>query len=134
MTITSYTTFSAGLAALSVTGVTRQLTAPPASLETADLPTSWPGLPRGEEPAFTFQTPAGWPTLICDLIIAIEPVGQNTQSANYTATVAIMDALSTALRGLSLGRTMPTWIINANVQVIVGGANYWAVVATVSGR
>ena len=132
MTITSYTTLSAGLAALTVTGVTRKLTAPPASIETADLPTSWPGLPRGEEPPLTFQTAGGWPTLVCDFIIAVEAVGQNTQGGNYSSTLTIMDALSTALRGASIGRATLRWTINANVQVIVGSTTYWAVVATVT--
>lgn len=133
MTITTYTTFAAALAALSVTGVTRKLTAPPTSIATADLPAMWPGLPRGEEPSMTFKTAGGWPTLICDLIVAIEPVGQNTQGANYTATLAIMDALSTALRASSIGRASLTWTINANVQVIVSDTTYWAVVCTVTG-
>lgn len=134
MTITSYTTFAGALAALSVTGVTRNLTTPPASIETADLPAMWPGLPRGEEPPFTFQTSGGWPEITCELIIAVEPIGQSTQSANYTATLSIMDALCTALRGAEIGRSLLRWTINTNVQVVVGSTTYWAVVATVTGN
>jgi hypothetical protein len=133
--ITSYATFTTALAALTVTGVTRKLDAPPASLGTADLPAMWPGLPRGEEPPMTFQAGGGWPAMFCDLVIALEPVGQNTQSANYAATVEMLDNLSTALRGAtSIGRATLRWSITANVQVDVSGTPYWAVIASIEGR
>ena len=133
--ITSYATFTTGLAALAVTGVTRKLDAPPASLGTADLPAMWPGLPRGEEPHMTFQAGGGWPAMFCDLVIALEPVGQNTQSANYAATITMLDSLSTALRGATtIGRGGLRWSITANVQVDVSGTPYWAVIATIEGR
>ncbi|MFA6271161.1 MAG: hypothetical protein WC657_08210, partial [Candidatus Paceibacterota bacterium] len=119
---------------LTVTGVTRKLDNPPASLGTADLPAMWPGLPRGEEPPMTFQANGGWPVLVCDLVVALEPVGQNTQSANYAATVAMLDNLSTALRGANIGRGGLRWSITANAQVDVSGTPYWAVIATIEGR
>jgi len=132
--ITSYSTYTVALAALSVTGVTRKFTHPPASLATADLPAMWPGLPSGNEPAFTFQTSGGWPTLICDLTVAVEPVAQSTQSSNYDLMITIIDNLSTALRAASIGRSLLTWIITGNAQVTVAGTTYWAVIATVSGK
>lgn len=132
--ITPYATFTSGLAALTVTGVTRKFTAPPTSIGTADLPAMWPGLPRGEEPGMAFQDNGGWPAMFCDLVIALEPVGQNTQSANYAATVAMLDNLSTALRGANIGRASLRWSITANVQVDVSGTPYWAVIATIEGR
>lgn len=132
--ITSYATFTEAVADLSVTGVKRKLTAPPASLASTDLPASWPGLPRGIEPAMTFTSAGGWPALFCDLIVAVEAVGLNTQSANYANTIEIMDNLSTALRGASIGRSKIIWEITANVQVSVGDTTYWAVIATIEGR
>lgn len=133
--MTTYTAFTAAIAALTVTGVSKQYTAPPASLATADLPASWPGLPRGEDGGLTFQSAGGWPVLFCDLVIAIEPVAQNTQSANYTTTVAIMDNLSTALQAATgLGRSKVSWSITANVQIQVADTTYWAVIATIEGR
>lgn len=132
--ITSYATFTSGLAALSVTGVKRKFTEPPASIGTGDLPAQWPGLPSGDEPQMTFGGGGGWPVLRADLVIAIEPVGQNTQSANYAATVAAMDNLSAALRSASIGRSNLVWSITSNVQVVVSDVTYWAVIATVEGR
>jgi hypothetical protein len=81
----------------------------------------------------TYQTNGGWPQMTCDLIIAVEPVGQNTQSANYDNMVTAMDNLSTALRGASIGRGPLTWTITGNVQIAVAGTTYWAVIATVTG-
>ena len=134
MTITSYATYTAGLAALSVTGVTKKFTEPPGSIGTADLPAMWPGLPRGEEPAMTFQTSGGWPTLTCELIIAVEAVNQGTQAQNYALVVSILDNLSTALRTANLGRYLLTWTVNANATVEVSGTSYWAIVCTIAGR
>ena len=131
--ITTYAAFTTALAGLTVTGVTRKFTEPPESSGTADLPASWPGLPRGDEHPITFTSEGGWSTCVCDLVIAVEAVGQNTQSANYASTMTIIDALSTALRGTTIGRTKLLWTISANVQVIVAGTPYWAVVATVAG-
>jgi hypothetical protein len=133
-TPTTYASFSAALAALTVTGVTRKFTYPPPSLATADLPASWPGLPSGNEPMMTFQTAGGWPALTCDLVVALEPTAQNTQSANYAATVAMMDNLSTALRSGTIGRGPMTWTITANVQIQVADVTYWAVIATIEIR
>jgi len=131
--ITSYATFTTDLAALSVTGVTRKYTHPPTSLNTGDLPAMWPGLPSGDEPMLTFQTKGGWPEMTCDLVVAVEPVAQNTQSANYSDMITILDNLSTALRASTIGRGPMTWMITGNVQVAVAGTTYWAVIATVTG-
>jgi len=131
--ITSYATFTTALAELSVTGVTRAFTHPPESLGTADLPALWPGLPSGNEPMLTFQTKGGWPEMTCDLVVAVEPVPQNIQSANYDDMITIIDNLSTALRAASIGRGPLTWTIAGNAQVTVAGTIYWAVIATVTG-
>lgn len=131
--ITTYASFVTALAALTVTGVTRKYSSPPASLNTADLPAMWPGLPRGDEPRMTFEGGGGWPALFCDLVIALEPYGGNTQLANFTATVAMFDNLSSALRSASIGRSGLRWSITADA-VDVSGTPYWAVMATIEGR
>ena len=131
--ITSYSTFTTALARLTVTGVERYYTHPPTSLSTADLPAMWPGLPSGDEPMLTFKTKGGWPEMTCELTIAVEPVAQDRQSANYTNMITAMDNLSTALRAATFGRGPITWTITGNAQVSVAGTTYWAVIATVTG-
>ena len=133
MTITTYSAFATALSGLSVTGVTKAYTEPPASIPSADLPASWPGLPRGNEHAVTFAGGGGWAEVTCDLVVAVEAVGQNTLSANYTATMTIIDALTTALRAASIGRSKLSWAISANVQIMVSDTPYWAVIASVTG-
>jgi hypothetical protein len=134
--ITSYAAFAAALAVLPITGVRRKFTSPPASVAAADLPAIWPGLPYVVEPQMTFTTSGGWPAMKCDLIVALEPVGLNTQSANYADTIAMMDTLSGVLRSSSnhIGRGPMTWTITANVQINVAGNLYWAVIATIEIR
>jgi hypothetical protein len=134
MAITTYATFTAGLAALSVTGVSRKFSNPPASIGTADLPAMWPGLPRGNEAAMTFDGGGGWPEYTCDLVIAVEPTAQNTQAGNYANMITVLDNLCTALRAAAIGKTKLNWDITANAQVDVAGITYWAVIATVTGH
>ena len=134
MAITTFAQFTNGLAGLSVTGVNRSYDHPPASIDTADLPALWIMLPSNDEPSFTFEGQGGWATLTCDVIIAVEPVGQNTQSANYDLTITILDNLCDALRDADIGRSKLTWAINTNVTIEISGTTYWAIVATVEGR
>jgi len=131
---TTYATFTSAIAALTVTGVTRKFTYPPASVETADLPCSYPALPRSIEDGWTFTGGGGWPAMFCDLVILLEPVGQNTQSANYAALIAMVDNLLTALRAASIGRAKINWEITTNVQVQVHDAAYWAIITTIEAR
>lgn len=132
--ITTYATYTAALAALSVSGVTRKYTEPPASIGTADLPAMWPSLPHGSETPLTFAGGGGWPVLVCDLVIAIEAVNQGTQAQNYAAMIAQLDYMNTALRAASIGRAKLSWTITANAQVQVADTTYWAVIATIEGR
>jgi hypothetical protein len=72
--------------------------------------------------------------MFCDLIVLLEPVGQNTQSANYAATIAMIDNVSAALRAANIGRAKLNWEITTNVQVAVADSAYWAVITTVEAR
>lgn len=130
MTITSYTSFVAALAGLSITGVTRAYTEPPRQLNTADLPCSYPSLPSGSEALWTGDAAGGWPTMRADLVVLVEPWAQNTRSANYTATVALMDNIGAVLRAADLARSRPRWTIRTEV-VSIGDVPYWAVICTV---
>jgi hypothetical protein len=124
---TTYTAFVTALEALTVTGVTRKFTqGQPNSLNTADLPAQWVDLPRGESvPA----TCAGdmTRTLTADLLVALEPVGQNTRPTNFDACVTMLDSLHTALDAADLGTdATPSWTSRL-VFVTVNTIDYWAV-------
>jgi len=89
-------------------------------------------LPRGES---TWATASGdiQRTIAADLIIAVEPVGQNTRPANFAACVALIDALHTALDAWADPLTgPPTW--NSKLAYItVNTVDYWAIATEVSG-
>jgi hypothetical protein len=129
---TTYTAFVTALEALTVTGVTRKFTqGQPNSLNTADLPAQWVDLPRGESvPA----TCAGdmTRTLAADLLVALEPVGQNQRPTNFDATVTMLDSLHTALDAADLGTdATPSWISRLQI-VTVNTVDYWAVITEVT--
>lgn len=131
------TTFAAwlnSLEGLTIAGVTRCYTAgPPASLTTADLPAQWLELPHGETRPACAGAEGGDRTLYTDLVIALEPVGQNTQAANFDATVAMLDSIETGLKALTSVLLGPmTWRSRLAI-VTVSGNTYWAVITEVEG-
>ena len=130
---TTYATFLAELAGLTITGVERMYDYPPASLNTADLPAAWVQLPRGDEQVMTFQAGGGWPAMTADLIVATEPAAQSMQSSNHDAMVAMMDAVSTALRAAKFAKGTHSWSIKS-ARITVAGIDYWGVVVTVVGH
>ena len=129
--MTTFTAFVTALANLSVTGVNRKYEYVPASL--SDMPCQWPQIPTGENPLITFEGSGGWPVMRAELVVVVEAVAQNTQPGNFAATLAMMDNLSTALRGVAAGtlaKSKPTFAIRMAI-VTVAQTDYWAAIATV---
>ncbi len=130
--MTTYAGFLNGLRDLAVTGVTN-LQEPPASLNAADLPAKWVQLPVGKEPAMTFGYNGGWTRFKADVVVALTPAMQGTQNQNWVQAVAMLDTLTTALRGADVCESVLTWEIR-QTGVTVGGADYWAIVASTEGN
>ena len=127
----SYADFVEPLAALNVAGVGSTYTEPPQQVNAADLPIQYVQLPRGTEGALTVKKAGGWPQMTCGLVVLIKPYMQDANPPNYAASVAMIDAVSEALRGANyLGKTSPSWTIRVDT-VAVGSSVYWAVVADV---
>ena len=84
----TYAEYVATLTALTVTGVTKRYSAPPAQLSTAQLPAMWTRLPSGTVEVVAMDGGAGLPSFTCDLVIAIEAMAQNTQPANYAKGIS----------------------------------------------
>lgn len=133
MAITTYAAFVDAIEALTVTGVTKTYQGPPAALNTADLPALWCQAPKGDEAALTFTASGGWPTLTVDVFVAIEPAAQSMQAHNFARQVAALDNLAAALRTVHVCKAPLSWSIRA-AMISVAGADYWGVVATVTGR
>ena len=77
-----------------------------------------------------FKAGGGWPAMTADLIVATEPAAQSMQSSNHDAMVAMMDALSTALRAAKFAKGSHSWSIKST-RITVAGIDYWGVVVTV---
>lgn len=130
--MTTYVTFINELEALTVTGVTRKFTqGQPNTLNTADLPAQWVDLPRGESVPATCVGDMTR-TLTADLMIALEPVGQNQKPTNFDAVVTMLDSLHTALDAASFGTmSIPGW--NSKLVIVtVNTVDYWGVQTEVS--
>ena len=128
----TYTEYAAMLSGLDVTGVTKAYNAPPTQLSTAQLPAQWPRLPIGETTIATMTGATGLPSLSCDLVVAVETYGQNTQPANYAKALALIDALQTALTAEALGGVVDSWNLRIDAEQI-GDTAYWVLVASVTG-
>lgn len=124
----------AAIQAMTVTGVTQRFTYPPASLNTADLPASWPQPFGVSRPQIVSSCNDLNKTRTCTYYIAIEPIPQSTQSANYEAVIAMVDNLETALNTLETAGTME--FINYEIRSIVvrvAETDYWALEAVLTG-
>ena len=128
----TYTEYAAMLAGLTIAGVTKAYNAPPTQLSMAQLPAQWPRLPIGETTIATMTGTAGLPSLSCDLVVAVETYGQNTQPANYAKSLALIDALQTALTAEALGGVVDSWNLRIDAEQI-GDTAYWVLVASVTG-
>ncbi len=128
----TYTEYVATLAGLSITGVVKAYSSPPTQLSTAQLPAQWPRLPSGETAVASLGGEMGLPSFTCDLVIAVEAMQQNTQPANYTKALALIDALQTALTTEALNNVVDSWQMRLDGEQI-GDTAYWVIVATVTG-
>jgi len=134
--MTTFRSFVDALEALTITGVNRQYTqGPPIGAPgVADCPFQYVRYPRSEEIPIVFGEQGGWPTLRAELVLGVEPVGQNTAFENFDDTVDLMDALVTALQASScITKSKLTWNIRQAIDT-VAGQQYWAVIAEVEGR
>ncbi len=139
MAITTYTSFVNALGNLVVSGVVTSKDGPPSGVETADLPLSFPRPLLSDEMPLTVSASGGWPVLRGELVIVIEPIGQNNTPDNQAACMTVIDGVNTALRAgtateLSLGKAPLSWSQRLTPNLFIGDRQYWAVITTVEGR
>jgi hypothetical protein len=134
--MTTYRAWVDYLETLAPTGVVKLFTSgPPVALNTADLPAQWLELPHGENRPSCSGREGGDRTLFVDHVVAMEPVGQNTQPANFDACVTMLDSIDTALDGTY--NTSPligpaTWRSHIDAKFI-GNIAYWTIVTSIEG-
>jgi hypothetical protein len=129
----TYAEYTAMLSGLTVSGVAKRFTAAPAQLSTANLPAQWPRLPQGNTEVSSLDGGAGLTTFVCDLVVAVEAVGQSTQPANWTKALQLIDAMQTAIVAEAAGNhVIDKWALRL-AQDQIGDTVYWLIVATVTG-
>ena len=136
--MTTYAALVSAISGLTITGVNRTEDSTPQSMGAADLPFQFVRLPDGEHapaPATCYETGT---TKSIELVVCLKPAGLETASQNFDDTVAMMDYVEAAIKawdilpaqnGLIVEHSIAT---SADVGVSVGGADYWAVIATIT--
>ena len=128
MTIT-YAGFATTLAGLTVTGVSTKLTEPPAIDTSGNYPMMFPRVPSVERAAVALNGSAGLKTVTCELVIVIERDSLSTPYTKYAATVAMIDALDTALATeMVASNEIDGWTITPEINEYG-----WTIIATVEG-
>ena len=125
--------YVADLAALTVTGVTRKYGAPPVQINTADLPCMYPRLPQLADNPITACGQGGWPIHTAELVIMVEPLGQNLQPTNFAAVLTLIDNLQAALQADRPTTGKRTWQIRQEIVEHKPDTLHWAIIATVTG-
>ena len=136
MAPTTYTAFSNAVATLSVTGVTTALQSFPDQINTALLPLSYPRLPEGDEVQLTTDGEGGWPTMTVERVFVVQPVMQSIDELNHAATLALIDNINAAFRGVAIGqigKSKIKWSTRARI-VPLGNTEYWGIVVRVTGN
>jgi hypothetical protein len=128
-----YTDFVTNISGLSVTGVSKTFTTQPSRLSTSQLPAMWPRIPSGSAGNVVLCGSVGLTEVVCELLVAIEPVDQSNNDHNFSACLTIMDNLQTALAAQMNTYGIDRWSMRLRQQLI-GETAYWTVTATVEGK
>lgn len=133
MATASYAQFIAAVKNLSVSGVSKTHDQPPAVFNRADLPCKFCWFPQGDNAPLSFGGDAHeFRRREVDLIVVYESTAKKADPT-FTETVALMDALETALGNLDAGQSNPSWQIRSQLYSETDDRRYWAVIATIQG-
>jgi len=126
----TFAEFAADLCGMTVTGVQRVYSAPPESLNSANLPALFPMLPEGDLAPLTFGAAEYSGRRTLELWIPVKAAAQGTLAEAYVGLTALMDNLDAALR--TLNDAVPyrlTWSVRASL-LTVAGTDYRGAVVT----
>ena len=130
MSYTTYAAFVSGLAGLTISGVTRKYTEPPGTVGDADMPISYPRLTSQSNETLTIGQVGGLDRGTADLVVVVERYEVNSNAANFAATVAMVDAINTAMKAAIDTLGIDRWEIRPE-DVTIGTSQCWALVVTV---
>ncbi len=128
----TYATFVSNIAGMTISGVSAK-SAPPQQLSTADLPISYPRLPIADNQSVTLTHQRGLLSVAAELVVVMEPYRQGTNVANFTATVAMIDAIETAIVANASAYDIDRWNIALQIEEYGADRPYWQLVARIEG-
>lgn len=129
----AYSDFVHNIAGIKVDGIRRNFDGPPSRLSTAQLPAMWPRVPTANAENAVLCGGVGLLTIVCELVVAIEPLGQGESIANFETALTIMDNLHVALTGKITTYEVERWTLRVN-QSLIGDTPYWVIIASVEGK
>ena len=129
----TYTGFVNNISGMSISGVTRQYTAPPQQLSTADLPASYPRLPIADNQSVTLTHGRGLLTAAVEIVVVMEPYRQSTNVANFAACVTMIDSIETAIVANANTYDIDRWSIVLQVEEYGVERPHWQLVARIEG-
>lgn len=120
-----------GLSILAVEGVRTWFPQPPRQVNDAQLPALYCRLPVKIDGETVTLSGDSAHKLAVDLCVILQPVGMSIQSLNWSAALAMTDAVNVALGEQNLRLGLDRWSIQVTVSDIGGETLYWMVIATV---
>lgn len=129
----TYTDFVNNISGMSISGVTRQHTAPPATFNTADLPASYPRIPEGDNQVITLSGGRGLRQAVVELVVVVEMVRQSSNAGNFSAALGLVDAMEAAFAANTITYGIDRWSIRQEYEQTGSDTWAWQLVARVEG-
>lgn len=127
-----YSDFVKNVAGTKVSGIRRNFDGAPTQLSTAQLPAMWPRVPTANSANAVLCGGVGLSTIVCELVVAIEPLAQGESIKNFETALTVMDNLHDALAAKIVTYEINRWTLRVN-QSLIGDTAYWVIVASVEG-
>jgi hypothetical protein len=129
----TYANFITAIQGMTVTGVNKHFKQPPTSIVAADLPVAFPLMPSGSLAERLVSCRDNNKIRSIGYVICIEAVGLDIQSIKYSKIGGLLDALETALDGLTIANFID-YSLTAVGGYEVAGNTYWAIMAEITAR
>lgn len=123
--------FVAGLSDLSVAGVRRKYSQPPAVVNTGDMPLMYPRLPEGSGGTNTFSYSGTLRYMVCELVIVVQSLRLDSNAVNMRVTLELMDNLHTALTSVASDLCIDRWSLSGQADQANADTYNWLIVARI---
>lgn len=120
----------AALSGMTVTGVTTARTAPPQTVNTGELPLSFPRIPEIKDGVAAFSGDNGLPVYTVELVVLVAPMASNVYATSFATCLTIIDNIMAALEASTVASGWNEWVIRQEYAT-VGETQYWSIVARV---